>query len=118
MSKRFDIPGIVDRVALNADVSIPSAFGSGDDYVKFYISPNDGESWFQIGRIQDDNNDIPEIIAFNDPIPSELRESGVGYYDIEGDVTSIRFKVEFSRPESKVGLTPILKAYELKVKRR
>jgi hypothetical protein len=118
VSKKFDAGGVIDRVALDAEVEIPSDYDSNTNWVKFYVSPNDGTNWFQISRIQDDFLDIPEIIAFNDPTPIAMREPGVAYREVAGTVNSIRLKVEIDRPANKENSTPILHPYKIKIKRR
>lgn len=118
VSKRFDIAGIVDRVALEADIQIPSSYDSSQRWVKFYVSPDNGTQWFEIARVQDDFEDVPEIIAFNDPTPQELREPGVAYQDVSGTVTSLRLKIEITRPEDSQSLSPVIKSYKLKVVKR
>ena len=136
VSKPYKINGIVDRVALEADIQVPSTFTyeEGKLWVKFFVSPNDGISWYPISRIQDDFLLLPEIIAFNDPLPEEFREAGVKYYNVSGAVNSLRVKIEISRPGSAVNAsnptaastqndiyassTPILHSYKLKVRKR
>lgn len=117
VSKRFNIPGTIDRVALDADIEIPVEF-SGTDWVKFYVSPNDGLNWYRIARIQDNYSDIPEIIAFNDPTHPSMRENGVQYVNINSELNSIRVKIEIQRPDTLRYLTPIIKSYTLKVIKR
>lgn len=135
VSEPFRINGIIDRVALEADIEIPSTFDSseGQLWVKFFVSPDDGINWFPISRIQDDYLGIPEILAFNDPLPQEFRESGVGYHSVNGVVNSVRVKIELTRPSKagdtdanktssrtdlNVSSTPVIKWYKLKVSRR
>lgn len=120
ISKQFKIPGVVDRVSLEATTFIPSNFPSDSDalWIKFYVSPDDGLNWYPISRIQDDFLGIPEIIAFNDPLPSEFREVGVQYVTTSTVVNSLRVKVEFSRPDDFTSSSPILKSYVLKVVKR
>jgi hypothetical protein len=119
ISKKFSVPGIIDRVALEADITIPSGFDQSTAWVRFFISPNEGVNWYQISRIQDDFLGIPEIIAFNDPTPAALREPGISYVDIpEVKVSSVRVKIELERPSDKPDTTPIVKSYNLKIKRR
>lgn len=118
VSKKFNIPGIVDRVALEADIIIPNGYEVDTHWIKFYVSPDDGSNWFEISRIQDDFAGIPEIIAFNDPTPVDLREPGVGYYNVKGTVDSLRFKAEITRPSAFPTSTPVLKSYKLKVVKR
>lgn len=118
ISNKLQISGLVDRVALEADLIIPDTFDSSVNWIKFFISPDDGINWYPISRIQDDFLDIPEMIAFNDPTPIDLREPGVEYIETGQTVDSLRIKVEFTRPSDNQYLTPLLKLYKLKVKKR
>lgn len=118
VSTKFDVSGVIDRIALDADIEVPESWDQNADWVKFYVSPNNGIDWFQISRIQDDYMGVPEIIAFNDPTPNELREPGVAYYEVAGAVNSIRLKVEMKRPTNDEYGTPLLKPYTLKIKLR
>lgn len=118
ISKRFMVSGVVDRIALEADVAIPESFAAGGDWVKFYVSPDDGESWHQISRIENNYGDVPEILVFNDPTPVEFRDTNAGYVTTKSAVTDLRVKIEIERP---VGLpleTPILNGYKLKIRKR
>lgn len=135
ISKAFKINGIIDRVSLEADVEIPEVFpeDSAQLWVKFFVSPDDGINWFPISRIQDDFLGLPEVIAFNDPLPEEYREVGVGYQSVAGSVNSIRLKVELTRPSQageqdanvastqeslSLSSSPIVRSYKLKVRSR
>lgn len=119
VTKPLRVGGVVDRVALTrADIVIPPQYSSDKTWVEFYVSPDDGGSWFQISRIEDDYLGIPEQIAFNDPTPEAFREAGVAYYNVDGIVTSLRLKIVLTRPDELETTTPILRSYALKVKRR
>lgn len=118
ISKRFDIPGGVDRVSLEADIDQPSDFAVNTAWVRFFISPDDGNSWHQISRIQEDYLGIPEIIAYNDNTPAELRIPGVQYYETIKTPTSLRMKIEIDRPSGDNTVSPVVKSYKLKVKQR
>lgn len=50
ISKPFTIGGIVDRVSIDSSIYIPSSFSSESLWVKYYISPDNGVSWFPISR--------------------------------------------------------------------
>lgn len=119
ITKPMRVGGLIDRVMLeSADIQVPDIYSSAEHWVKFYITPDDGENWYQISRIEDNYNGIPEQIAFNDPIHESLQEANVASYTTESPVTSIRLKVELTRPADYNTTTPILKSYVLKVKRR
>jgi len=112
------VGGVVDRVSLEAEISIPPEYDNSEGWVSFFISPDDGVSWFQISRVQDDFLGIPEILAFNDPLPTQFHESGVAYYNVPGAVTTLRLKVVLHRPPDLPATTPVLHSYQLKVRRR
>ncbi len=127
VSKQFNVTGVVDRVALESNIFIPDTFDPEEQWVKFFVSPNDGLNWYQISRIQDDYSGLPEIIAFNDPLPEEFHESNVAYYNVGNTVDSIRVKIELTRPGQRItqastreafSSTPIVRSYTLKVRKR
>jgi len=118
ISKPFKFSGIIDRVSLEANSFIPDSFGIDELWIKYYISGDDGKTWTQISRIQDDNLSLPEIIAFNDPIPNEFREEGVFYQNLNTTVNSLRVKIVLTRPKTSDSLSPIVYWYKLKVRKR
>lgn len=119
VTRPLRVGGVVDRVILHeADFDIPDSYPSEALWVRFYVSPDDGENWYPISRIQDPDLGIPEQIAFNDPTPAELRDPGVAYYTVNREVTSLRLKVEMVRPDNSVATTPVLRSYILKVRKR
>ncbi len=118
VSKPFRIGGVVDRVAIESDFILPESFDSSGNWVRFYISPNDGLNWFPISPIQDDYRGIPEIVVFNDPIPASFREQNAGYHNVNNTVDSLRVKIELRRPTTSKSSTPIINNYRLKVRRR
>lgn len=118
ISKPFRIGGTVDRVSIDSSAFIPETFPADELWIKYYISPDNGVSWFQISRIQDDYLGVPEILAFNDTIPVEFRESNVGYFNVNSKVDLLRVKIELSRPSNQPNKTPVVHWYKLKVKRK
>lgn len=119
ISKPFRIDGVVDRVSIESDIFVPQDFSvEGQLWVRFYVSPDNGLNWHPISRIQDDFLGIPEIIAFNDPLPFEFREQGITYVNTNSIVNQLRVKVELSRPEELGSSSPVLKSYKLKVRKR
>jgi len=119
ISRPLRVDTTIDRVMLDsADIQIPDEYPNDEHWIKFFISPDEGENWYQISRIEDHWNGIPEQISFNDPLHSSLRENNVANYETDTPVTSIRLKVEFTRPADLVSTTPVLRSYVLKVKRR
>jgi hypothetical protein len=118
VSQPLRIGGLVDRVALEADTFVPPDFDSSQQWIQFFVSPDDGLNWFQISRIQDDANGIPEIIAFNDPTPDEFKDPHVSYQTVSNPVDTLRLKIALLRPESATSSTPVVHSYKLKVRKR
>jgi hypothetical protein len=118
ISKPFRVNGVVDRVAIESDFSIPANFDSDERWIKYYVSPNDGLSWYEISPIQNNFNNVPEIVVFNDPLPVAFREENAAYYQVTNTVESIRVKIVLSRPGSEESASPIVTNYRLKVRRR
>jgi hypothetical protein len=119
ITKPLRVGGLIDRVMLEkAEIEVPPGYPPDESWVNFYISPDDGENWFPIARIDDVFLGIPHQISFNDPIHESLRERTVKNHNTDLPVTSIRLKAELTRPAEMRSTTPILKSYSLKVKRR
>lgn len=118
ISKKFQVPGVVDRVVLESDIEIPESYDNSKEWVKFYISPDDGITWDRISRVEDVYNDVPEIIAYNDPLPLEFREPNVGYHTTSGTVNSLRVKIELERPSDQPSTTPVVNGYRLKIRKQ
>ena len=117
VTKPMRTSGRVDRVALESvDVEIPSAYPAEQHWVRFFVSPDDGENWYPIAQMQDPEEGIPQQISFNDPVHESLRETYVVNYNTEHAVRSIRMKVEMSRPDGLESTTPVLRSYTLKVR--
>ena len=106
----------VNRIALDADIYVPSNFDSTKSWVNFYVSPDDGKSWFQINDIQDDSLGYPSVITFNDPLPVEFQSPGLSYYNVPGVVDTLRFKIDLNSPNTNE--TPLVRSYSLKVTTR
>jgi hypothetical protein len=118
VSRPIYVPSGIDRVSLDADLYVPEEFESQYGWIDFFVSVNNGERWDQISRVSDDHLGIPEIIAFNDPIPKSFREPGVLYIEHDGKLDSIRVKIVMRRPGTMPWSTPVVKSYSLRVKTR
>lgn len=115
----LNVDGVVDRVMLeDVTIDVPEEYPADEMWIRFFVSPDNGQNWHPIAPIQDDYYGIPHQIAYNDPLAEEFRETGVEYYEVDDTVNSLRFKAEMRRPEGYIGTTPALKDYTLKVLRR
>jgi len=130
ISQPYNSPKPVSKVSVSVDESIPKAFysdapGSENNWIKYYISIDDGTSWCRISptnhnRTPDQNSiyDIPQIININSDISSEERENPLAYVDSTVPVYRVRFKAVLSRPKDltdSTSFTPILSKYALKL---
>lgn len=117
ISKPIKAGGLVDRVTLDADTYIPPSFASETSWIRYYISPDDGDTWVPISRVADDYLGLPEILAFNDPTPEAFQETGVQYVTTQDPVESIRVKIEMER-DATTSSTPLVRSYTVRIKRR
>lgn len=118
ISKPFRVNGVVDRVAIESDFTIPAGFDPDIRWVKYYVSPNDGLNWYEISPIANHFQDIPEIVVFNDPLPAAFQEENAKYYKVSNTVETIRVKIVLARPGGAISASPIVTNYRLKVRRR
>lgn len=119
VTKSMSVNGIIDRVALESvDLSVPDNYPTDHHWVRFYVSPDDGRSWYQIARMDHPERGITQQITFNNPLHESLRELAVVNYSTEKPVSSLRLKVEMERPADLESTTPILRSYTLKVLKR
>lgn len=118
ISRPIKAGGIIDRVTLDADTYIPPSFPSTGSWIRYSISPDDGDTWIPISRVTDDYLGLPEILVFNDPTPAAFRETGVQYVSTPNPVESIRVKIELSRTVAVASSTPLVRSYTVRIKRR
>lgn len=118
ISSPIMFPGIVDRVALDADVYIPEEFPGDRLWVEFFISGDRGLTWTQVSRITDNYLELPEVLVFNDNSPEGFRETGAVYLSTENVVNSIMVKTVLSRPGAMTWATPMVRSYTVKAKVR
>lgn len=104
----------IDSLMLSVDSNIDNTF-STDLYLYYYISVNGGESWIRINPIQLDNQGIPEVISFNNNVPSDFELPGVmylNYPDVPQAVDNVLVKITGTRLRGS-NFTPEIKSYEL-----
>jgi hypothetical protein len=116
ITERINVNGIVDRLAINADMFIPADFNSSQAWITFWVSPDDGSSWHQISPIQNYTQGVNEVIAFNDPLPAAFQDPNVTYVSTDQPVTFLRFKIKLARPLNSPTESPIVKDYQLHVR--
>jgi hypothetical protein len=118
ISKPFNFPYPIEYLMLYSDYFLPvnsqeNIFEEDIQPILYYISVNDGTSWLQISPVEDPfNQSIPEIYAFNQKVSTETRIPGVAYVETEGEVNSVRVKIQLRRP-SVSNVTPLVNYYEI-----
>jgi hypothetical protein len=114
----FDLP--VESVILNIE-SNEGTFTTTDTLISAEISV-DGKTWIPIDAVQSgfsgSGDNVPEVIAFNQTVPTGYKLPGVSYYshpDIPLQVKSLIVKLKI-RKNSSSNITPALYSYTLGVK--
>ena len=115
ITKPFRVPANIDRVAIESDIFIPSSYDANTQWVRFYVSPDDGKNWHQIARVQDDIFGLKEVLAFNDPLPEIFKEPGVDYKTTSEAVKSLRLRIDIDRSPLDTSSAPIVRWFKLKV---
>lgn len=131
VSKPYVIPKPISKISLTVDEQIPKIFYSGshsgteNDWIKYYVSVDDGVSWTRISPMQhrytvaeDGLNFVPQIINVNSGITSEDRDNPLAYIDTSAPVYAVRFRAVLSRPvdiTDAESYTPVLSSYSLQV---
>lgn len=124
VTRKLETTMPIRKVVLYANEIIPDeylAYGleKRNDWLKYYISINDTD-WYPIAPMHHNQvGDLkipPKVYEINSLAPVEERITSLnkGYITSPIDVTSIRLKVVFSRPDELSGTTPILEEYGLK----
>jgi hypothetical protein len=105
-------------VSLLVNTDIPTEFPLDQDWVKYFISIDEGKSWNQIYPRGTSKQDTKVMYLFNSNTPNEGRIDQFGYIDILQDIYQIRLKIELSRPLDMTDsnyYTPIVRDYQLHV---
>ncbi len=127
VSGDFVVPGRICKIELEATEQIPELFYSGkseqtmphnkDNWIKYYVSLDSGENWYQVALADSPAPDIPSAIYVNADIAPELQDDDALYINADNP-DKIRFKAVLSRPTDIEGAefySPILHDYSLKL---
>lgn len=117
ISKPFYIYDNIDLVSLEVQDQVPSTDDSSTS-IDYYISVDDGIKWIQISPIQRNFVGIPEIVSFNQNIPSSAAMPQIAYYnypEVPNPIKSIRFRAVMKKDRNS-NATPILGSYKLGVR--
>jgi hypothetical protein len=116
VSKPFTFGYNVKNITISADTSFNLQNGnSNQNYIKYYISLDDGKKWIQISPIENPFIGIPEILSFNENIQNFGQVKGVSYLnapEIPVDTKNIRVKIEIEKPRYE-NTTPVIYSYQI-----
>lgn len=115
ISKPFESQKPIKEISFDSMEYIPSYFIKSE-WVKYYISIDDGKSWIQINRKSDLSVSTKKKIIINQNIPIEGRFNDTIYIDYSENVNKFRVKIELSRPTSTIDniyYTPIIYQYSV-----
>lgn len=121
VSRKYDLPSEIEYMTMSSEIDFSGKFaGSSNEYVKYYISVDDGIKWIPISSIENPFSNIPEVIAFNVNIDKNFKIPGVSYFsqpDIPASVKGFLIKIELTRPVGE-NITPIIYSYKVGAKVR
>jgi hypothetical protein len=132
VSKPYNSPNPIAKVSLTVQEQIPKIFyedsgltGTDNDWIKYYISVDDGVSWNRISPMnhratvsEDGQYYVPEVININSDVPTEERDNPLAYVDTGYAIYQVRFKAVLSRPttiQDAESYTPVLSKYALQI---
>jgi hypothetical protein len=121
ISRRYDVPSEIEYMTISSELEFSgNTAATFSDYVKYYISLDDGAKWIPISSIESPFGNLPEVIAFNRNIDQNFNIPGVSYFnqpDIPASVKSFLVKIEINKPIGE-NITPIIYSYKVGVKVR
>jgi hypothetical protein len=124
VSKTFESQEPIKQLTLNSDDFIPEAFrdylAEGQDFnnfIKYYISFDDGSEWHQISPRHKAHTG-PCTILINSNSAVLNRNANMIYLDMINDPYSFKVKIELSRPKELFDETPIVYEYNVDVSTR
>lgn len=116
ISKPFIFGYNVKNLTLSSDSFLGlQGDNSNINYIKYYVSLDDGKKWIQISPIENPFNGVPEILSLNENVGSFGQTKGVSYFNypnIPIDTKSIRVKIEIEKPRYE-NTTPVIYSYQI-----
>ncbi|HBF0841591.1 TPA: hypothetical protein KON86_004405 [Clostridioides difficile] len=121
LSEKFLSTESIRSITLNSQDYIPRRFMEYldenkkiDDYIKYYISFDDGSVWTRI-RPRHRAEYGPCAIVINSNISTINRNKNITYVDMLNDVNEFRLKIELDRPDEIIDESPIVYNYSIDV---
>ncbi|MDB3083445.1 virion structural protein [Clostridioides difficile] len=121
LSEKFLSTESIRSITLNSKDYIPRRFMEYldenkkiDDYIKYYISFDDGSVWTRI-RPRHRAEYGSCAIVINSNISTINRNKNITYVDMLNDVNEFRLKIELDRPDEIIDESPIVYNYRIDV---
>lgn len=119
ITKQYDTTSDIEYMTISSESGFSGAtVASISDYLKYYISLDDGAKWIQISSIENEFASVPEVIAFNQNIDENFRMPGVSYLsqpDVPASIKKFILKIEMTKPTG-TNISPIVYSYKVGVK--
>jgi len=121
ISKEFVTPKPISAVSLTVDESIPASLSEdGFKAIRYYFSLDDGANWNEISPLKSGprastSGIVPQVYHINSSLPVGQRDPNVGYADLSSPSRRVRFRAVLQRKADESNITPVLKAYRLKL---
>lgn len=117
ISSKFESKKEINSVTLNSVESTPPSFSSGE-YIKYYLSFDDGVNWHQIHPKDRAYLGACTIKVNSDEAPHERAKSNgkVQYIDRLLETKNVKVKIALSKPSGDEYSTPIVYSYRLEVR--
>ena len=116
VSVNYEAKKPITSVTMSANEFIPDVFSKDSDWIKYYISVNNGVEWHPIIPIGLYKQNGFNRYLINSGISREFRSSDIGYIETAEPVYNIKVKIELLRPVDIVDaeyFSPIVYEYKL-----
>lgn len=126
VTKNMHVQKPVSEVSLSVSELIPEEFfrdniATKNNWIKYYLSFDDGKSWHRISPIEhspvgvSEENFPNKVITVNTSISPDARIPNKTYVETDGASHFVKLMAEFSRPESSPDVSPILYDYQIRI---
>lgn len=113
VSKDIVVKDKISSISLESDDYVPKSFGVEANYLKYYISLDDGKEWLPIFP-KHRNHNGPSTYRINSLLSDPAKGNAKLLYRLE-DCYKVKVKIEMSRPSLQNGETPVVRNYKIKI---
>ena len=122
VSKQFDFKSPIEYLTFSAEAGISGQLSPNvnTEYIKYYISLDNGSNWIRVSPIESPLSEVGEVLAFNQNVDNTFKIPGIEYYNsptVPDDPKSLIVKIDIEKPSGE-NISPILYSYKVGVKVR